>query len=101
MDVPLVGRILVNDTPAKPDTKVYENFTLNWDVNAVVSYEDLEEETEEDARKRREAKEAAAAREAEEEAKRLAESLAAGRDGVAVGRVCGGCRTEGCHCAGK
>lgn len=85
MDVPLVGRIFVNDTPAKPDTKVYENFTLNWDVNAVASYEDLEEETEEDARKRREAKEAAAAREAEEEANRLAESLAAGRDGVAVG----------------
>ncbi len=85
MDVPLVGKILVNDTPAKPETKVYENFTLNWDVNAVISYEDLEEETEEDARKRMEAKEAAAAREAEEEAKRLAESLSAGMDGVSIG----------------
>lgn len=85
MDIPLGGKILVNDTPAKPDTKVYENFTLSWDVNAEMSYADLEEETEEDARKRREAKEAAAAREAEEEARRLAESLSAGLNGVAVG----------------
>lgn len=85
MDVPLVGKILVNDAPAKPDTKVYENFAISWDVNAVISYEDLEDETEEDARKRREAKEAAAAREAEEEAKRLAESLSAGMDGVSIG----------------
>ncbi len=85
MDVPLVGRIYVNDTPAKPDTRVYENFTLSWDVNAEISYEDLEEETEEDARKRREAKEAAAVKEAEEEAKRLAESYSADRAGVTVG----------------
>ncbi len=85
MDVPLVGRLLVNDAPAKPETKVYENFTISWDVNAVVSYEDLEDETEEDARKRREAKEAEAAREAKEEAMRLAESLSAGMEGVAVG----------------
>ena len=85
MDVPLVGRLLVNDAPAKPETKVYENFTISWDVNAVVSYEDLEDETEEDARKRREPKEAEAAREAKEEAMRLAESLSAGMEGVAVG----------------
>ena len=61
MDVPLGGKILVNDVPAKPDTRVYENFTLEWDVNAVITYEDLEEETEEELEKRRAAKEAAAA----------------------------------------
>ena len=59
MDVPLGGTILVNDTPAKAETKVYENFTLNWDVNAVITYADLEEETEEEAAARRAAKEAA------------------------------------------
>ena len=30
MDVPLGGGILVNDTPAKPETRIYENFTLSW-----------------------------------------------------------------------
>lgn len=65
MDVPLGGRILVNDTPAKQETKVYENFTLSWDVNNEMTFADLEEETEEDAALRRAAKEAAAAREAE------------------------------------
>lgn len=48
MDVPLGGKIRVNDTPAKQDTRVYENFTLSWDVNAEVSYADLEEPEEED-----------------------------------------------------
>lgn len=61
MDVPLGGKILVNEIPAKPDTQVYENFTLEWDVNAVLTYADLEEETEEELAKRRAAKEAAAA----------------------------------------
>ena len=70
MDVPLGGTILVNDTPAKAETKVYENFTLNWDVNAVITYADLEEETEEEAAARRAAKEAA--REASENAAREA-----------------------------
>lgn len=84
MDVPLGGRILVNDTPAKPETRVYENFVLSWDTSAELSYADLEEETEEDAAERRAAKEAAAARAAEEEARQLAESLAAGMDGVAI-----------------
>lgn len=32
MDVPLGGGILVNDTPAKPETRVYENFTLYWNA---------------------------------------------------------------------
>ena len=65
MDVPLGGKILVNDTPAKPDTRVYENFTLNWDVNSEVTFADLEEETEEDAAMRRAAKAAAETRTAE------------------------------------
>ncbi|MCM1102077.1 MAG: rod shape-determining protein [Clostridium sp.] len=34
LDVPLGGDIRVNDTPARPDTKVYENFTVSWDMNA-------------------------------------------------------------------
>ncbi|MCM1189397.1 MAG: rod shape-determining protein [bacterium] len=59
MDVPLGGRILVNDTPARPDTKIYENFTLSWDMNVEVSFADLEEETEEEAMQRRAAKETA------------------------------------------
>ena len=45
MDVPLGGNILVNDTPAKPETKVYENFTLSWNESEI-TYADLEEETE-------------------------------------------------------
>ncbi len=64
MDVPLGGKILVNDTPARPETRVYENFTLSWDVNAEVTFADLEEETEEEAALRRAAKEAAAVQEA-------------------------------------
>ncbi|MGN0166864.1 MAG: cell division protein FtsA [Acetatifactor sp.] len=75
LDVPLGGKILVNDIPAKPETRVYENFTLNWDVNAETSYADLEEETEEEAEKRRIVKEEAAARAAEEEARLAAEQL--------------------------
>lgn len=70
MDVPLGGSILVNDTPAKPETRVYENFTLSWDVNATITYADLEDETEEEAEARRAAKEAA--REAAEQAEREA-----------------------------
>jgi cell division protein FtsA len=34
LDVPLGGNIRVNDTPARQDTKVYENFTVNWDMDA-------------------------------------------------------------------
>ncbi len=51
LDVPLGGDIRVNDTPAKADTSVYENFTVSWDMNAAptyetvtASYEDLPEE---------------------------------------------------------
>lgn len=84
MDVPLGGKIMVNDTPAKPETRVYENFTLEWDVTSELSYADLEEETEEDAAKRRAAREDAAAKAAEEEARQLAESLAEGLSGKGV-----------------
>lgn len=30
LDMPLGGQILVNDTPAKADTRAYENFTICW-----------------------------------------------------------------------
>ena len=70
VDVPLGGKILVNDTPAKADTRVYENFTLNWDVSSEVTFADLEEETEEDAEQRRAAK-AAVAVNTEESKERL------------------------------
>lgn len=76
MDVPLGGRIQVNDTPARPETRVYENFTVSWDVNAELSYADLEEETQEEAMQRRMAKEAAAAKAAEEEILRAAQTAA-------------------------
>ncbi len=93
MDVPLGGRILVNDTPAKQDTRVYENFTLSWDVNAETTFADLEEETEEDAAKRQAAKEAAreaaAAKAAEEAARRIA-GQAAGESGNMGGAAAGG-----------
>ncbi len=51
LDVPLGGDIKVNDTPAKPSTKIYENFTVTWDMNAAAWYplddeEDEEEESE-------------------------------------------------------
>lgn len=32
LDVPLGNRIMVNDTPAKADTKVYEAFTISWSL---------------------------------------------------------------------
>jgi len=66
MDVPLGGSILVNDTPAKPDTQVYENFTLEWDVTKEITYADLEDETEEELEKRRAAKAEAARAKAKE-----------------------------------
>lgn len=87
MDVSLGGRILVNDTPAKQSTNVYENFTLNWDVNAETTFADLEDETEEEAAKRQAAKEAAreaaAAKAAEEAARRIAGQVAAENGGTA------------------
>ena len=75
MDVPLLGKILVNDIPAKQDTKVYENFTLEWDVNAVITYADLEDETEEELEKRRAAKAAAAAAAAAEAEKNFIDAI--------------------------
>lgn len=43
MDVPLGGEIFVNDTPAKAETRVYENFTLNWDVTMALIEKEAEE----------------------------------------------------------
>lgn len=45
MDVPLGGGILVNDTPAQPQTRVYENFTLSWTESdpAYADPEDVED----------------------------------------------------------
>lgn len=42
LDVPLGGGIRVNDTPAQPDTKVYENFTVSWDMDAAAEDEDAD-----------------------------------------------------------
>lgn len=47
MDMPLGGNILVNDTPAKADTRVYENFTLSWKVGEEETFADLAYEEEE------------------------------------------------------
>lgn len=52
LDVPLGGDIRVNDTPAQADTKVYENFTVSWDMTAVTEmavdvYDEMEADEEE------------------------------------------------------
>lgn len=44
LDVPLGGDIRVNDTPAKQDTKVYENFTVSWNMDAASESNDSAEE---------------------------------------------------------
>lgn len=44
LDVPLGGSIRVNDTPAQADTKVYENFTVSWDMNSPAEEAVQEEE---------------------------------------------------------
>ncbi|MCM1099118.1 MAG: rod shape-determining protein [Ruminococcus flavefaciens] len=68
MDVPLGGKILVNDTPARPDTRVYENFSLSWDINAEIAFADLEEATEEETAARWAAKQEAAENRAAQQA---------------------------------
>ena len=55
LDVPLGAGIRVNDTPAQQDTRVYEHFTVSWDMEnplpkesvADVSETDIEENTKE------------------------------------------------------
>lgn len=53
LDVPLGADIRVNDTAAQPDTRVYEHFTVSWDMKNPLpegSYADLPDaDTEEDA----------------------------------------------------
>lgn len=48
MDVPLGGKITVNDIPANTGTRVYENFTLCWNPDAELTYEELEDPEEEE-----------------------------------------------------
>ena len=48
MDVPLGGEITVNDIPANTETRVYENFTLCWNPDAELTYEELEGPEEEE-----------------------------------------------------
>lgn len=45
LDIPLGENILVNDTPAKADTRVYENFTVSWDMESAAQKKSAEEET--------------------------------------------------------
>lgn len=47
-DIPLGGKILVNDTPAKPETRVYENFSLSWEETSEISYAEAEEQPSEE-----------------------------------------------------
>lgn len=49
LDVPLGGDIRVNETPAKQDTKVYENFTVSWDMDAAEDGNDSVDEDFEEA----------------------------------------------------
>lgn len=42
LDMPLGGNILVNDTPAKEDTHVYENFTVSWSEEAAADATETE-----------------------------------------------------------
>ena len=52
LDVPLSADIKVNDTAAQPDTRVYEHFTVSWDMKNPLpegSYTDLpDDDTEKD-----------------------------------------------------
>lgn len=43
-DIPVQGRILVNDTPAKANTRVYEGFDIKFEPQEDMASEDLEEE---------------------------------------------------------
>lgn len=48
-DIPVQGRILVNDTPARADTKVYEGFEIKFEPEEDPVTEDLEEVYAEDS----------------------------------------------------
>lgn len=45
MDVPLGGNILVNETPARPQTRVFEDFTLSWTEGEAAAQEEEAAET--------------------------------------------------------
>lgn len=45
LDVPMGNRVLVNDVPARDDTKVYENFTVSFDMEQPeMTYDSLPED---------------------------------------------------------
>lgn len=44
LDMPLGGNIRVNDIVAKPDTRVYENFTVSWSEEADPEEESVQEQ---------------------------------------------------------
>ncbi len=48
LDVPLGGNIRVNDTPAGPDTRIYENFTVSWNMDGGLLLETAAYEPERD-----------------------------------------------------
>lgn len=57
LDVPLGGNIQVNDAPAKADTRVYENFTVSFQMDAAsISYADLPDADPEEEAARKAAK---------------------------------------------
>lgn len=70
LDVPLGGKILVNDVAAKEDTKVYENFTVYFSMDYEMSFENLPDADPEEVEARRAAK-------AEAEVTRLEKELEA------------------------
>lgn len=48
LDIPLGNKILVNDTPAKADTKVYEAFTISWSMEEITETEESTDEEDSD-----------------------------------------------------
>ena len=54
LDVPLGEEIKFNDTPAQPDTRVYEHFTVSWDMENPLPEESIsgvsDTDTEENAK---------------------------------------------------
>lgn len=68
LDVPLGGNIRVNDSPAQPDNRLYENFTVSWDMDAEGSFTNLPEDdgTYEEIKEAKKAQAEAEARQAAE-----------------------------------
>lgn len=71
IDVPLGEDILVNDTPAKPSTKVYEGFSVSWDLVEASNQQAYELEREAIEKQRREEER----KKAEEEAQNASDQM--------------------------